>query len=222
MRDAERLLLDAFLLGDPSKAIEVSEKREQDYIVNNSKLPMLANRSDVPYQIINAGVEPSMEIEQIIKTNHINNRKWTMDQYEKMGIKILDEYDELFLNVELPEGWNIQATDHAMWNDVLDEKGRRRIQFFYKGSFYDRDAFTNFQRRFSFRVTPLDDYKSDITFSERQLGEWYGAIYDCGKEIFRTELMRRKDYCDDCIDKECIKYLNDNYPLWENINAYWD
>jgi len=90
-----------------------------------------------------------------------NNIQWTKEQYERMGIEITGEYDDLFYTVELPEGWQIKSTDHPMWNAVVDAKGRKRISFFYKSAFYDRDAFSNFERRIhiSSEIADYDEKK---------------------------------------------------------------
>jgi hypothetical protein len=50
------------------------------------------------------------------------------------------EGDDLFINVTLPEGWKKQATDHAMWSELLDAEGKVRANIFYKAAFYDRRA----------------------------------------------------------------------------------
>ena len=65
-----------------------------------------------------------------------------------MGIKIIEDKDDLFMEVELPTGWSLKRTDHSMWSNLIDNKGRERASIFYKAAFYDRDAFINFNRRF--------------------------------------------------------------------------
>lgn len=82
--DMELTFLSAMLYAaegkSPSLAIEDQERRGQQDVVRNQRLP----------------------------------RKWqtaayssedAKDQYEKMGIVVVDEYDDLFYNVALPEGW---------------------------------------------------------------------------------------------------------------------
>lgn len=60
---------------------------------------------------------------------------------EALGIKILSDADDLFYNVQLPTGWTKRATDHAMWNELIDDRGQKRASIFYKAAFYDRRAF---------------------------------------------------------------------------------
>ena len=152
----------------------------------------------------------------------------TFSQYERMGIQVVNEYDDLFFSVVLPEGWEIQGTGHSMWNDVTDDKGRKRISFFYKGVFYDRDAFSNFSYRYGFDISPFDDYKDpDVSYNDRKFEPWTLYITDCGKRILTLTSVTAKtdkEYLnqDDALRKEACKYLDEHYPYWKDINAYWD
>lgn len=71
--------------------------------------------------------------------------------YKKLGFEVgeIDKHDPLFVEVKMPKGWKKQATDHSMWSDLLDDKGRKRASIFYKAAFYDRSAFISFNTRFS-------------------------------------------------------------------------
>lgn len=48
--------------------------------------------------------------------------------------------DDLFVTCTLPDGWSREGTGHAMWSNVLDERGVTRVNVFYKAAFYDRRA----------------------------------------------------------------------------------
>ena len=115
-----------------------------------------------------------------------------------------------------------------MWNNLYDEKGRKRANFFYKAAFYDRDAFINFDRRYTINTVPFDNYESDATYDDRKTKPWYGIIKDSGKEIYRTSGEVSKDGSIEVWDIEkhqrdiVLKVINEKYPDWENINAYWD
>lgn len=222
MNNKEITFLDALFTGDMSGAIERSETREQEIVVKNQRLPIKTNNMSVPYDIRKIGITKNMDYNKQFEIERENNKQWTKQQYEKMGIKIIDGYDDLFLNVILPEGWKIKATDHSMWNELIDNENRKRISFFYKGAFYDRDAFSNFEHRYTFSEMPFDEYKTNATYEDRKAKEWYGIVYDCGKEIFRTDGFLNKQYGDDVLIDACKHYLNKHYPLWEDINAYWD
>jgi len=222
MNNKEMTYIDALITGDTSGAIERSEKREQSNIVRNQRLPIKSNDCFVPREIRYVGVTDDMEWEKRFEIERKNNEHWTREQYKRMGIKVIDKYDDLFLNVILPASWEIKATDHSMWNEVIDNKGRKRITFFYKGAFYDRDAFSNFEKRYTYSEMPFDEYKTDATYEEREEKEWYGIVYDCKKEIFRTNGIKNKDYFDDSLKEECKNFLNNNFSLWNDINSYWN
>jgi hypothetical protein len=60
----------------------------------------------------------------------------------KLGIKVLRQSagDDLFSDVELPDGWKIRATDHPLWSELVDSEGVVKATIFYKAAFYDRSA----------------------------------------------------------------------------------
>lgn len=265
--------------------IEGQEKRGQTELVNSTQLPS--------------------------KHGGHGEKGSAFMQYEKMGIKVISitKGDELFCDVQLPEGWKKRSTGHSMWNELVDNKGRVRATFFYKAAFYDRDAFIHFERRFSFNTikyftsdeqrghyekqkvkVPNPNYRSkkelqedeevhmsedgmcyiihgrdgyarsfgfghqpkfilqerDVwipkykdTYEERNNTPHYYEITDCGKVIFTTKddpiFFKRKykkekhekwwkDY-EHIIERmriQATNYLNELYPDWNDINAYWD
>ena len=212
---------------DPSKAIENQEKREQMVVVHNHKLPRITNPHSVPDEFRFKGITNSMEWEERQEIVNRNNIEYTKQQYERMGIKIIEEYDDLFYSVELPEGWEIKGTDHSLWSTVTDDKGRKRISVFYKGAFYDREAFSNFLQRYSFVILPFDNYKSEASYEERKFKPWRLFMTDCGdrgKLIKEVTVSTHAEYLllDDKLRKIGKGYLNENYPDWEDINSYWD
>lgn len=223
-------LLDAMMYAregkDPSKAIENQEKRGQQSVVKNQRLPKKSNENIVPNEIKWNGIKHDMddwEEENKIKTQNII--EYTKQQYEKMGIDIVEEYDDLFYSVILPEGWEIKATDHSMWNNLFDNKGRKRANFFYKAAFYDRDAFINFDTRFHLSVSHVAD-ASDYDVWKNS--DYQGVVKDGEEVIFSTECVAPTGTydSDDKVKKELMdklkKYIEENYPDYKNIHAYWD
>ncbi len=210
-----------------SKAIENQEAREQIRVVKNTMLPIKTNFHDVPTKYRMIGISNDMDYDIKREITDKNNMIYTKEQYARMGIGIVEQYDDLFYVVELPSGWKIKPTDHSMWNDVYDNKDRKRINFFYKGAFYDRDAFVNFNTRYTVGVVPFDGYNSNLTYDERKMNPWYGVVYDCGKEIFRTTGEVSPDGSVEVWDIQenqkrlVLDYINKNYPNWEDINCYW-
>jgi hypothetical protein len=62
-------------------------------------------------------------------------------ELETLGFDVLGDADDLFYKVQPPKGWN--KSTQGYWTSVIDVDGKERISQFYKGAFYDRDAFLN-------------------------------------------------------------------------------
>lgn len=211
---------------NPSDAIENQEKRGQQNVVANKRLPKKANEHSVPRDIRQLGITKDMEWQtqrEIMDQNIISH---TRVQYEKMGIEIIDDYDDLFWNVKLPEGWEVKATDHTMWNDLFDAHGRKRGTFFYKAAFYDRSAFINFETRFHAEVT--HDCDPDEDYEIWSKADLVGVVKDCGKVIYRTKTepvpgdYTKETKINESFYEELEAFLAKEYPDYENIHAYWD
>ena len=189
-------------------------------------LPKRLNAHSIPEEIRWNGVEDSMEWDEKEKIVTQNNIEYTKQQYEKMGITILDEYDELFWNVILPDGWEVRATNHCMWNDLYDDKKRKRAEYFCKGSFYDRDAFVNFKTRYRAHVDHVADPGSAYEIWKKSDFQRY--VKDGENVIFTTERMavtgsyKGDDEVMDILQKKLDKFMEENYPDYKNINDYWD
>lgn len=215
--------------GNTSAAIEAQERRGQQSIVRSQCIPIKSNAHEVPQEFLFKGVsDDSTPFKVRMEQRDKNIIEWTKAQYEAMGIKVIDAVDDLFYSVELPEGWEVKPTDHSMWNDVFDNKGRKRIQFFYKVAFYDRDAFSNFCRRFRTSVDHTAPVDSEYAIWEKS--DFIGRVYDDTTVIFETEQIpapESKDYVEEeKIKKQLSKiidnYIKEHYPNYKDINAYWD
>ena len=108
-----------WLGGRNPQAIENQEAEGQKQLTESSQLPIKVNSP--------RGVVAS-------------------EKYSELGITVIgqSENDRLFLDVTLPEGWRIEATDHSMWSRLIDAQGKEVAMIFYKAAFYDREAFINF------------------------------------------------------------------------------
>lgn len=199
--DGMNVFFDALISGDPSGAIERSEKRGQTDFVASERLPIR----------VNGGI----------------NERDAKHQYERMGITVIDKFDDLFYNVTLPNGWKKESTDHSMWNNLLDEQGRIRATIFYKAAFYDRDAFINFERRYNTNYEPFDVKASEgLSYSEKELLPYCGVIKDGNVVIWKTEPEAAKTdrgayELHRQLQGLAIEHLETLYPKFEDVNAYW-
>lgn len=211
---------------NPSKAIENQEKRGQKEVVNLQLLPKKTNIHTVPKDIRYAGVDKAfIESKDRLASINKNVIAYTKQQYEKMGIVVRDGADDLFYRVELPKGWEIKAIN-ILWYNLLDDKGRVRAKFFFKGEIYDSDAFINFNKRYNVVI----DHVAGIhaTEEEWRQSDLQGTVRDGETIIFQTE---RVPATEDLSEEDKIiqnlrqiveSYMKENYPDYKDINAYWD
>lgn len=133
-------------------------------------------------------------------------------QWEAMGFIFGDNADDIFVNVKFPEGWKKRPTDHSMWTDLVDDKGRKRAGIFYKAAFYDRSSHVHLTRRFE-----INPYK------ESREGFNCVVVTDGDKEVHNAGEWADRDYkASDALREAAKSWLKENYPDWESASAYWD
>lgn len=196
--DPALFLIEAMARGSSSGMIEAQEARGQREVVNSDQLPTKG--------LLGA-----------------DRHTW-----EAMGIKILEEEptkDPIFCLVELPKGWKKQATDHAMWNNLVDDKGRVRATFFYKAAFYDRSAHIRPVARFTIdRNYERSDYRNVF---EYQVKDGNKVVFTVDRPVPKLSDGREDYGASEGIEKElkaaCVQWFNDNgFPDYANFSAYWD
>ena len=165
-----------WLLGGNPSAIELQEKTGQRELITSNQLPV-----------------------------SLGMRGTANEDYEKMGIRIIGETegDNIFFDVELPQGWKIQPTEHPMWSELVDSKGRIRSSIFYKAVFYDRSAHVRISHRYEVHC----EYEGKNKI-------FYHIVKDneTNKIIFGNVKTSEKDGAE---------FLNKAFPDWRNPHAYW-
>jgi len=159
-------------------------------------------------------------------------------ELEEMGIVYGEPVDDLFVNVQLPEGWKKIPTDHSMWSKLVDEQGRERGSIFYKAAFYDLDAHISAVKRFSYSVVPVLGWEH----SDYRTGEWQSVVMDCGNTIWvspeRVEPEPKGSHSSATEKERGVwidwyqrkntlgslgkLWLDEHYPEWGSPLAYWD
>ncbi len=136
---------------------------------------------------------------------------------EKLGFKFLKNVDDIFVNVVMPAGWKKVPTDHSMWSDLIDDKGRKRASIFYKAAFYDRSAHMRLNRRFN--VSKNYNLKDN---------ELQFQVTDCESVVFQTEIIKTTTKYDETYNKiestlrkEAANWLLSRYPDSDDVLAYW-
>ena len=99
-----------------------------------------------------------------------------------------------------------------MHSNLVDDKGRIRATIFYKAAFYDRDAHMSLLRRFGIKK----DYS-------REDGLVVFQVFDGDEVVFATAPVKQEGYETDDKQRALAEvWLNENYPEWQDYNAYWD
>lgn len=112
-----------------------------DVIEGHSDVPNLSGRSPRENLRIEEGNQRRIaESEKWYLARRLNPRGDSKDCLQGMGF-VVGEVSGLFYEVNPPSGWT-KSTD-GYWTSVLDCDGHERISQFYKGAWYDQDAFLN-------------------------------------------------------------------------------
>ena len=143
---------------------------------------------------------------------------------ETLGFIFKGLIDNLFVEVQLPEGWKKVATDHSMHSNLLDERGRKRGSIFYKAAFYDRRADWFLERRFSRSVQPVGGYDQDY---DNETTQRECIVTDCDEVIWQSGAVgpsgNLKCYdIDNVLSPLGTEWLEENYPDWKDPLAYWE
>jgi len=139
---------------------------------------------------------------------------------ETFGVKFLGAVpgDDAFQYVELPLGWRKTPTDHSMWSELMDEKGRKRASIFYKAAHYDRRANLSLCHRFSVkfdydRLKREGIYVAHVMDGDRVIHTTDPVDHADGDLVYATAQKAETIVC---------KWLDKNYPDWKDLSAYWD
>lgn len=163
--------------------------------------------------------------QELVLSDFLPTKGLKKELYEKLGFVIGEpiEGDEMFTQCKLPEGWTKQASDHAMWSYLYDEKGRRRAGIFYKAAFYDRSAYIALTR---WCEIAQRYWKNPDEF----LPDWdadYTHLSMCVKTADRQILFESKPYdkmdfvAEDLARTEVENQLIAAYPDHADPTAYW-
>jgi hypothetical protein len=130
---------------------------------------------------------------------------------ERLGFKFGADVDDLFVSVTPPPGWTLRPSDHSMHSYIHDDQGRMRGNVFYKAAFYDRRADFHLLTRYQ----GGGDYRGDDRFS-------VARDTASGQILFERGPMARGAVEQwQATDAEALKYLDQHFPDWRNVEAYW-
>lgn len=143
------------------------------------------------------------------------------DMLALAGVKFGPDANDLFVTVQLPDGWKKQATEHSMWSYLLDEKGRKRGSIFYKAAFYDRRAHMQMIRRYNIDGhVSCDADGNDVEYGKNT--HMKTVVVDGDTALRAIAVRKADDYAaGDMHEKQAEQWLDQNHPDWRNPLAYW-
>lgn len=144
------------------------------------------------------------------------------EEWEKLGFEFFDiPGDDVLYETTLPEGWSIVPSEYPKKNNILDENKNVRGTIFYNISYYGIIAEMHLYRRYNI-VVEHDDNLIEIYFGNKKeklfvAGQIHNSDYpydhDNNKAYFKEE---------DRLKKLAEDFAKENYPDWENFDAYWE
>ena len=141
-------------------------------------------------------------------------------QWEAVGFRFGREVPHqpapVFVEATFPLGWFLKPTDHSMWSDVLDEKGRKRASVFFKAAFYDYKAHTSgLSPRYGVALGEVNGViVCGVSDGPRNVIHTVATYSNWDDYYKNTERDRHRD--------EAARWLKEHYPECEDPMAYWD
>jgi len=203
-------------------------KKENDIRLTPAALSALASGDFVNALV--AATPGGIEIQeaqgqqQLVNSSKLPAKKYARETLEKFGVVFGEEdEDQLFVNVTLPDGWKLKATDHSMWSDLLDEQGRMRAAIFYKAAFYDRRASLTLVRRIKVDTGRVGENKREakVVVNENDK-ELVLTSYEKAYTKSVDDPFKPEDDAAEFVQKQAFDWLAEHYPDWQDLGAYWD
>jgi hypothetical protein len=145
-----------------------------------------------------------------------HSRGLPADILERLGFVVGAPIDELFVQVEPPAGRTLRPTDHSMWSEIFDEKGRKRGGVFYKAAFYDRRAHLRLDPRYTVRMEL--DGEPDARRYRYELQDLAN-----GTVIEHADWRELDDHEQSLADElRLVEVMRERYPDVADVTAYWD
>lgn len=169
-------------------------------------------------------MEAEGQQEVVRKTLMAKDMRPRKEVWEQLGFTFEDiPNDRVLCNATLPEGWSIQATEHAMWNNILDQNGTVRGKMFYKAAFYDRSANMYLQCRYQVCTNYIG---KDYSITEIYFGNDTEKLFVAGtisKNLNASREARLRFYDEEeKLKQQATNWAKENYPDYEDVTAYWN
>lgn len=118
---------------------------DEDLVAGSSRVTNVSGRSPHDNILIEEAAQRAVATSEnwllARKTNRTRGGSDSREILEEAGFQVVSEHDDLFYKVKPPQGWTKQTQGY--WTYVYDSEGVERFSQFFKGAWYDRDAFLN-------------------------------------------------------------------------------
>lgn len=123
------------------------KERIESYYESHKILPVfysLSEEDPIPYSHQNKDKEQLLPIIYVGPVPNEYKKEYDSEEYlaliyQKLGIKIIEQYDDLFYLVHLPN--NLSIKNEYYYYELIDETGNVIIDYFYDSKIYDRKAY---------------------------------------------------------------------------------
>jgi hypothetical protein len=139
-------------------------------------------------------------------------RRWEAVGFT-FGEVIQERNGTIFVEAAFPPGWTLKPTEHAMWNDVVDEKGRKRAAVFFKAAFYDYSAHTfGLETRYNVKGV----YGRESNIEAYTVADWDGTALHTVPVPPGLGYSAQDEY-----RKPAQQWLDEHYPDNADPLKYW-
>lgn len=142
----------------------------------------------------------------------------------KMGIELgpFAEGDWL-RDAKIPDGWRLRPTNgKPKWFDILDDKDRIRAKVCKDESnpkMYPERRYGHYHSESATEVI-FFVHDGNVTFNEKKK-IIYSVSYSLPDKR-QHQAVHNERFAQYKNKEYCIKWLNENLPLWQDSSAYWD
>lgn len=192
---------------------------KNNYEMLDMLLRMMSGEENVLENIELEGQDEITRRTKFPKDMHPERSVW-----EEVGFKFSDiPDDDLLCDGTLPDGWNIQGTEHPMWSEIIDKDNNIRGTIFYKASPYDRKAFMSLNQKYKIERESINN--TDSTIYSYYFGNEDERLYTSEKvEVLDDDIELNADNYSmklRLIKEEVERFADENYPGWNSVDAYW-
>lgn len=160
--------------------------------------------------------------QQVGQPEGFNQEGYHKIYLKHLGFKGIDVSGGFFTFLQMPKGWKKVITKHSnQWCYLIDDQRRDRGAIFYKVVAVSNTGgikvltFINWMQRLIVRTSTFKGKISSTVFDSANV-IYKSQEYDEPKERKEKSEIEIKCFT------ECELWLNDNYPEWKNVSAYWD